>query len=113
MFGSKFLQTLSPLEVDVPVPSQPSDCDGGAFSSAADIDVGGEVSRAGSEVVKISGYVSKAGMGVGRSDNDRQFIFCNGRPVDLPKVTRIMNEVYNLKCNRLTLTQKGVDRINL
>jgi hypothetical protein len=49
--------------------------------------------RCRGDVVRISGYVSKAGAGVGRSDNDRQFLFCNGRPVDLPKLTRTMNEV--------------------
>ncbi|CAM9199995.1 unnamed protein product, partial [Ectocarpus fasciculatus] len=42
----------------------------------------------------IVGYISKAGVGVGRSDNDRQFMFCNGRPVDLPKLTRTMNEIW-------------------
>lgn len=36
---------------------------------------------------KVWGMVSKAGEGVGRADNDRQFIYVNGRPVDLPKVT--------------------------
>ena len=42
---------------------------------------------------RIVGYVSKVGLGVGRSDNDRQFVFCNGRPVDLPKVIKVLNEV--------------------
>lgn len=41
----------------------------------------------------INGYISKANIGVGRSDNDRQFLFCNGRPVDLPKFMRAINEV--------------------
>ena len=41
----------------------------------------------------ISGYVSRVGTGIGRSDNDRQFIFCNGRPVDLPKFSKVLNEV--------------------
>jgi DNA mismatch repair ATPase MutL len=41
----------------------------------------------------ISGYISRVGDGVGRSDNDRQFVFCNGRPVDLSKFTRVLNEV--------------------
>lgn len=44
-------------------------------------------------IVSINGFVSKPGIGVGRSDNDRQFIFCNGRPVDLPKFSRLINEV--------------------
>lgn len=45
---------------------------------------------------RISGYVSRSGGGVGRSDNDRQFFFLNGRPVDLPRVTRLVNEVWRL-----------------
>ena len=44
-------------------------------------------------IITIDGFVSKPGIGVGRSDNDRQFIFCNGRPVDLPKFSRLINEV--------------------
>ena len=41
----------------------------------------------------INGYISRVGVGVGRADNDRQFVFCNGRPVDLPKFTKVLNEV--------------------
>ncbi len=42
----------------------------------------------------VRGFISKVGVGVGRSDNDRQFVFCNGRPVDMPKVTKTLNEVW-------------------
>ncbi len=38
---------------------------------------------------RIEGLVSKCGAGVGRSDNDRQFFFINGRPVDHPAVRPI------------------------
>jgi DNA mismatch repair ATPase MutL len=44
--------------------------------------------------VSIAGWISKVGSGVGRSDNDRQFIFCNKRPVDFPKMNRVLNEVW-------------------
>lgn len=37
--------------------------------------------------------LDQAGEGVGRSDNDRQFVFCNGRPVDMAKAVKIVNEV--------------------
>ncbi|EEY70560.1 mismatch repair endonuclease pms1, putative [Phytophthora infestans T30-4] len=43
---------------------------------------------------KVEGYVSKVGAGVGRSDNDRQFFFINGRPFDLPKMAKTLNEVW-------------------
>jgi DNA mismatch repair protein MutL len=42
----------------------------------------------------LNGWVSKVGVGVGRSDNDRQYIFCNGRPVDLPKIVKALNEIW-------------------
>jgi DNA mismatch repair ATPase MutL len=44
--------------------------------------------------VSIVGWISKVGSGVGRSDNERQFIFCNKRPVDFPKLNRVLNEVW-------------------
>ena len=46
------------------------------------------------EICNITGYVSKAGVGVGRSDNDRQFTFINGRPVDLSKFIKVVNEAW-------------------
>lgn len=45
-------------------------------------------------MIGISGLVSKVGLGVGRSDNDRQFTFVNGRPVDLPRFAKVLNEVW-------------------
>ncbi len=44
--------------------------------------------------VTINGWISKVGVGVGRSDNDRQYIFCNKRPVDFPKLNKILNEIW-------------------
>ena len=49
--------------------------------------------------VHIKGFVSRTGSGVGRSDNDRQFTYCNGRPVDLPKVIKVVNEVWRKVSN--------------
>ena len=45
----------------------------------------------------VEGFISKInanGGGIGRNDNDRQFMFINQRPVDLSKVTRTMNETW-------------------
>lgn len=47
-----------------------------------------------SQICTVRGLVSKVGLGVGRSDNDRQFTFCNGRPVDLPRFAKTLNEVW-------------------
>ena len=38
------------------------------------------------EVWEVYGFISKAGVGVGRQDNDRQFSFLNGRPVGASSV---------------------------
>ncbi|KAL2510553.1 DNA mismatch repair protein PMS1 [Abeliophyllum distichum] len=42
----------------------------------------------------VEGFVSKSGYGSGRSIGDRQFFFVNGRPVDMPKVGKLVNELY-------------------
>ena len=53
------------------------------------------VDRAGgSMTLQLKGYVSKAAAGCARTSTDRQFFFLNGRPVDLPKATRVLNEAY-------------------
>ncbi|XP_076305601.1 mismatch repair endonuclease PMS2 [Tachypleus tridentatus] len=44
---------------------------------------------------RLEGYVSSCQHGLGRSSPDRQFLFVNGRPCDLPKVTRLINDVYH------------------
>lgn len=38
--------------------------------------------------------VSRAGRGCGRAAGDRQFFYLNGRPVDVPRATRLLNESY-------------------
>jgi DNA mismatch repair protein PMS2 len=59
VFGSKFLKTLLPVDIDLPY-----------FNAKA----------------QAIGYISRVGEGVGRSDNDRQFFYVNGRPVDVLNV---------------------------
>lgn len=49
-----------------------------------------------SDGCKVDGYISRSGNGSGRSLGDRQFFFVNGRPVDMPKVSKLVNEIY--KC---------------
>ena len=43
---------------------------------------------------RVVGFVSAARSGVGRCDNDRQFLYINGRPVDLPRLTKTLNETW-------------------
>ncbi|KAF5820378.1 putative ribosomal protein S5 domain 2-type [Helianthus annuus] len=47
-----------------------------------------------SETCQVDGFLSKSGNGSGRSLGDRQFFFVNGRPVDMPKVSKLVNELY-------------------
>ena len=41
-----------------------------------------------------TGFVSSPAAGSGRSSSDRQYFYVNGRPVDLPRVAKTLNEVY-------------------
>ncbi|KAK7344434.1 hypothetical protein VNO77_14031 [Canavalia gladiata] len=47
-----------------------------------------------SDSCKVEGFLSKSGQGNGRNLGDRQYFFVNGRPVDMPKVSKIVNELY-------------------
>ena len=44
----------------------------------------------------LTGFVSRCDHGTGRSANDRQYIYINKRPCDMPKLTRLVNEVYHM-----------------
>ncbi|XP_031487783.1 DNA mismatch repair protein PMS1 isoform X1 [Nymphaea colorata] len=47
-----------------------------------------------SDNIHIEGFLSKPGSGRGRTLGDRQFFYVNGRPVDLPKASKLINEFY-------------------
>ncbi|KAF7804845.1 DNA mismatch repair protein PMS1 [Senna tora] len=47
-----------------------------------------------SDSCKVDGFLSKPGQGSGRNLGDRQYFFVNGRPVDMPKVCKLVNELY-------------------
>ncbi|OEL37104.1 DNA mismatch repair protein PMS1 [Dichanthelium oligosanthes] len=47
-----------------------------------------------SDGCRVEGFLSKPGPGTGRNSGDRQFFYVNGRPVDMPKVTKLVNELY-------------------
>ncbi|KDQ18354.1 hypothetical protein BOTBODRAFT_127226 [Botryobasidium botryosum FD-172 SS1] len=44
--------------------------------------------------VLVKGLVSKFSLNCGRTGNDRQFFYVNGRPCNLPKVQKAFNEIY-------------------
>ncbi|XP_068662759.1 DNA mismatch repair protein PMS1 isoform X2 [Aristolochia californica] len=47
-----------------------------------------------SECCGVEGFLSRSGNGSGRNSGDRQFFYVNGRPVDMPKVSKLLNELY-------------------
>ncbi|KAL5983775.1 hypothetical protein ACLOJK_017867 [Asimina triloba] len=53
-----------------------------------------------SDGFKIEGFLSKPGQGSGRTLGDRQFFYVNGRPVDMPKVSKLVNELYKSSNSR-------------
>jgi DNA mismatch repair ATPase MutL len=88
---------VSPPEESQPLTSSDDRCTDRNNASCKDnAETGDDKNSHNGGSVTVSGFVSKAGIGVGRSDNDRQFVFCNGRPVDLPKISRTVNEVLEL-----------------
>lgn len=89
VFGAKFLSTLSPVDIYLNEEEETEDGQsqpGDMASSAEQEGPDGAAKMEQASERKIWGMVSKAGEGVGRADNDRQFLYLNGRPVDVPKV---------------------------
>ncbi len=49
-----------------------------------------------SMIMNLNGYISEPSFGQGRTSIDRQLLFINSRPVSLPQVTKVFNEVYKM-----------------
>lgn len=99
IFGGKQKSELIPIK-------SPTDneTEGGVYTqeSLADLDVvtvldikQSEVDSLNTSQFKIEGFVSKIEHGCGRSSKDRQFFYINSRPVELTKVSKLVNEVYH------------------
>ncbi len=43
---------------------------------------------------EVNGYISRPRAGDGRRAGDRQYLYVNSRPVDFPKLSRLLNEAY-------------------
>ncbi|TYZ68801.1 hypothetical protein PybrP1_005217 [[Pythium] brassicae (nom. inval.)] len=110
VFGTKFMRTLLAVEIDLaeacerirakhqaqarPTADSQDDSIDGVGGDKNDEDDDAMSASQLEKTRRVVGYVSKVGAGVGRSDNDRQFFFINGRPFDLPKVAKALNEVW-------------------
>lgn len=86
IFGAKFVSTLTQLEATAAAPTQGTNAAGGDVCASTEIEP--------ELVVSLSGLVSKVGCGVGRSTNDRQFIFVNGRPVDSTRIRSLIADTW-------------------
>ncbi|XP_060795715.1 mismatch repair endonuclease PMS2 [Neoarius graeffei] len=82
LFGPKQVQSLLPFQQISP-----------NESVKEDYGLTGELPN---DLFTISGYVSQADHGVGRSATDRQFFFINKRPCDPSKISKLVNEVYHM-----------------
>ncbi|KAK9467684.1 hypothetical protein V1512DRAFT_259811 [Lipomyces arxii] len=46
------------------------------------------------QTIAISGFISKPDPGLGRNTSDRQLVYINGRPCDMPSANKLFNECY-------------------
>ncbi|KAJ3155912.1 Mismatch repair endonuclease pms2 [Geranomyces variabilis] len=91
VFGVKVLESLA--AVDLVLRTSAPDTDVQAEQITAD---GEEVEESSSQDfrVEISGYISRPSPQVARNSGDRQFLYVNGRPCDIPRISKAVNEVY-------------------
>lgn len=47
--------------------------------------------------VSVNGFISKPGPGTGKPSGSFQFFFLNKRPIELPKFTKVLNEIYKIQ----------------
>lgn len=97
VFGAKFLSTLSPVDISLDEnTTEGKSLAGDDTSSVEQENPSPAAAIPGKGDRKVWGMISKAGEGVGRADNDRQFLYLNGRPVDLPKVKSVREMCFRL-----------------
>lgn len=83
IFGPKQLQSLLPFQQAPPTDSVIEEY------GLKDTDLP-------KQLFAITGFVSRADHGIGRSATDRQFFYINNRPCDPLKVAKVVNEVYHM-----------------
>ncbi|KAG0286996.1 Mismatch repair endonuclease pms2 [Linnemannia gamsii] len=59
------------------------------------VDSGNQDDDGQDQDIVLTGHISSPSFGKGRSSTDRQYLFINGRPCVLPKIARVINEVYH------------------
>lgn len=81
LWGPKAMDNVVPLDVDFDVEAERS-----VLKRMANM--------AATTHVRVTGLISKFAVSCGRQGSDRQYLFVNGRPCNLPKVQRAINETY-------------------
>ncbi|GMF17336.1 unnamed protein product [Phytophthora lilii] len=108
VFGTKFFRTLLRVEFELRGSLKAEKDDESADDSDSEqksSEMEAEDNLIG-QTRKVEGFVSRVGAGVGRSDNDRQFFFINGRPFDLPKEAEII-DAFKTGLNKLYEPSRG------
>ncbi len=83
LFGPKSFSSLKRLELGPPTPEEVEE-----YS----LKTSGEWEESG---ISGRGFISTCSHGQGRSSADRQFVFVNSRPCDLPRVNKVINETFH------------------
>ncbi|CAI5532442.1 unnamed protein product [Closterium sp. Naga37s-1] len=98
VFGAKAAAGLDPVDITFPLspaaaaaaPAPPALAPPAAATGAAAT----APATLPASCCRVTGFISRPGAGSGRSAGDRQFFFLNGRPVDLPRLSKLLNELY-------------------
>ncbi|KAH8549580.1 mismatch repair endonuclease PMS2 [Umbelopsis sp. PMI_123] len=80
IFGAKVISQIMPVNLSL------SETDTPTIKEISD--------DCNSDGVKVVGFISKPTWGNGRSSADRQYLYINGRPCNLPKISRALNEIF-------------------
>ncbi|KAJ3236467.1 Mismatch repair endonuclease pms2 [Chytriomyces hyalinus] len=89
VFGSKLLNSVMEVDFSVSATSVTVSSD---EAPAMEVDDTHESDEQDSE--ERWSLISRPSAGMGRNSNDRQFFYINNRPCDMPKLSRLINEVY-------------------
>ncbi|KAL1918986.1 uncharacterized protein VTP21DRAFT_2367 [Calcarisporiella thermophila] len=88
IFGAKQLQSLTELDVEINIPCSSRTAETREETRKL------EDAEYNNYSIRVVGLVSKPLQACGRSSADRQYYFVNGRPCTLPKIVKLLNEVY-------------------
>ncbi|CAI5492775.1 unnamed protein product [Closterium sp. Naga37s-1] len=97
VFGAKAAAGLDPVDISFPLspasaaaaPPAPATPSPAATGTAATTPA-----QLPPSCCTVTGFLSRPGAGSGRPAGDRQFFFLNGRLVDLPRLSKLLNELY-------------------